>query len=304
MSEEFCDVGRGITLCYETFGDPADPPMLLVMGLATQMIAWPAEFCRELARRGFYVIRFDNRDIGRSTHMDFPPPTPRQLVTSRFAAEQYDLGDLATDAYNLIQELDIEPVHLVGASMGGMIAQTVAARPPESVRSLPSMMSTPGSRRVGQPHPKVYRRFLAARPSDREAAIDAAAEFFAFVGSPAPAQDLDHIRQLIGASLDRDSDRNGSGRQLAAIIKSGNRTPELRTIKAPTLVIHGDKDRLINKSGGKATAKAIKGSKAITIAGMGHDLAAVFLPQITDAIAEHASAADAARGPAEAATQT
>ncbi len=292
MNERFCDVGCGITLCYETFGEKSDPPMLLIMGLATQMIAWPEAFCRDLASRGFFVVRFDNRDIGRSTHLDFPAPGPRQLLRGRFGPEQYDLGDMATDAHNLMSELEIEPAHVVGASMGGMIAQTLAARHPDSVRSLTSIMSTTGSRRVGQPHPRVYRRFLAKRPTEREQAIESAVQFFSFVGSPPPAQDLDHIREMVGMALDRDSDRFGGARQLAAVIKSGNRTPEVRQIAAPTLVIHGDKDRLVNRSGGRATAKAIKGSKSLEIAGMGHDLAAPFLPKITDAIADHAKAAD------------
>jgi pimeloyl-ACP methyl ester carboxylesterase len=157
-------------------------------------------------------------------------------------------------------------------------------------------MSTTGSRRVGQPHPRVYRRFLAARPTEREAAIDAAVAFFSFVGSPPPAQDLEHVRELISLSMDRDQDRFSAARQLGAIIKSGNRTPELRDISAPTLVIHGTKDRLVNRSGGKATAKAIAGSKSVEIEGMGHDLAEVFQGQIIEAIAEHAHAADEARG--------
>jgi pimeloyl-ACP methyl ester carboxylesterase len=297
VNEQFCDVGRGITLCYETFGERGDPPVVLVMGLATQMLAWDDDFCNELAGRGFFVVRFDNRDIGRSTHMDFRAPGPKQLVTRRFGPDQYDLGDMATDTYNLIHELGIEPAHIVGASMGGMIAQTVAARHPDAVRSLTSIMSTTGSRRVGQPAPRVYRRFLSPRPTETEAAIQSAVEFFSFVGSPPPAQDLDGIRAMITTSMERDPDRFGAARQLAAILASGNRTAELHGISAPTIVIHGDKDKLINRSGGKATARAISGAKSVTIHGMGHDLPRVFWDQIIDAIADNAHAADGAGAP-------
>ena len=151
MDERFCDVGRGVTLCYETFGDPSDPPLLLVMGLGMQMVGWHEDFCAELAGRGFHVVRFDNRDAGRSTHFPVRAPTVRQLFARRFAPEQYTLADMAEDAAGLLRELDLAPAHVVGASMGGMIAQTLAARHPESVRSLVSIMSNTGSRFSGQP---------------------------------------------------------------------------------------------------------------------------------------------------------
>src|SRR6266576_2704206 len=145
MPEEFCDVGRGVTLCYEAFGDSDDTPILLIMGLATQMIAWHEDFCAELAERGFYVVRFDNRDIGRSTHLKFRPPTVGQMLRRRFRPEQYTLSDMATDTAGLLRELDIAPAHVVGVSMGGMIGQVLAAEHPEAVRSLISMLSTTGS---------------------------------------------------------------------------------------------------------------------------------------------------------------
>jgi pimeloyl-ACP methyl ester carboxylesterase len=295
MNEQFCDVGRGVTLCYETFGDPENPPVVLIMGLATQMLGWSAEHCRSLAASGFYVVRFDNRDIGRSTHFDFRAPSMGQLVRRRFGPEQYDLGDMADDTLGLMRELRIEPAHVVGASMGGMIAQTVAARHPGAVRSLTSIMSTTGSRRVGQPHPGVYRRFLARRSDDPEQLIEDAVGLFAAIGSPPPNQDLDHIRELIKQSVARAHDPFSSGRQLGAVLKSGNRTAELRRIDIPTLVIHGDKDRLINVSGGRATHRAIRGSQLIVIEGMGHDLPDAFWPRIEAAIVEHAKTADAER---------
>jgi pimeloyl-ACP methyl ester carboxylesterase len=293
MSEQFCDVGRGITLCYETFGRPSDPPMLLIMGLATQMLGWDEEFCRELAAEGFYVVRFDNRDVGHSTHLDTRAPSRGRLVTRRFSSQQYDLGDMAEDANGLLRELGLSPAHVVGASMGGMIAQTLAARHPESVRSLTSIMSSTGSRVRGQPHPSVYRSFLVPRPADRQAHIDSVVSLFSVIGSPPPNQDLDRIRELIVRSVERDPDIWGHTRQLGAILASGNRTREIRSIEAPTLVIHGDRDKLINRSGGRATADAIRGSRRLTIKGMGHDLARAFWPRLIGAIAEHAHAADA-----------
>ena len=168
MSEQFCDVGRGVTLCYETFGDRDDPPILLIMGLATQMIAWHEEFCEQLAERGFYVVRFDNRDIGRSTHFDFSPPGIGQMMRRRVGPEQYTLSDMATDAAVLLRELGISPAHVVGASMGGMIGQVLAAEHPEAVRSLVSIMSTTGSRWHGQPALSVYRFLLRPPPRDRD----------------------------------------------------------------------------------------------------------------------------------------
>jgi pimeloyl-ACP methyl ester carboxylesterase len=287
MSEQFCDVGRGVTLCYETFGERSDPPIVLIMGLATQMIAWNDAYCRSLAERGFYVVRFDNRDIGRSTHFDFRAPSTRQLVSRRFSPEQYDLGDMAEDTRRLIRELELEPAHVVGASMGGMIAQTLAARSPDDVRSLVSIMSTTGSRRFGNASPQVYRSFLAQRPSDPEALIEMAVKFFALIGTPPPNQDLDRIREMTRLSVERNHDRWAGARQLGAILKSGNRTRELRRITAPTLVIHGNKDKLINISGGRATARAIDGAKLLVIDGMGHDLPEAFWPQIRDAIVEN-----------------
>jgi pimeloyl-ACP methyl ester carboxylesterase len=295
MTEEFCDVGRGIELCYERFGDPDDPPMLLVMGLSTQMIAWHDDFCGQLAERGFHVTRFDNRDVGRSTHMDFRPPTTRQLITRRFSDRQYHLSDMADDAAGLLRNLDLAPAHVVGASMGGMIAQTLAGMHPELVRSLTSIMSTTGSRRSGRPAPSVYKYLLRPPPRDREAYIERSAEIFGVVGSPGFEQDLDYVRDRAGRSYDRGHSLAGGGRQLGAILASGDRTRRLREIRVPTLVLHGTRDRLVNVSGGRATARAIPGAKLRLIEGMGHDLPRGAWPQLIDAIAAHAHAVDGAR---------
>ena len=300
MPEEFCDVGRGITLCYETFGDPADPPILLVMGLATQMIAWHDDFCGELADRAFHVVRFDNRDIGRSTHLDFRPPSLGQLVRRRFHPEQYTLSDMAEDTARLLRELEIAPAHVVGASMGGMIAQMLASEHPEAVRSLTSIMSTTGSRFHGQPHYSVYRYLLRPPPRDREGYVERAAEVFGLVGSTGFPRDEQYIRERAARSYDRGFDVAAGGRQLGAITASGNRTAKLGRITAPALVIHGTVDKMIRPSGGRATAKAIPGARLMMIEGMGHDLPRGAWPQIIDAISEHARAADGAQARAAA----
>ncbi len=291
MDERFCDVGRGVTLCYETFGDPSDPPLLLIMGLGMQMVGWHEDFCAELVQRGFYVVRFDNRDAGHSTHFPGRAPKIGQLLTRRFEASQYTLADMAEDTAGLLTALELSPAHVVGASMGGMIAQTLAARHPEHVRSLVSIMSTTGSRFRGQPAAAMYRPLLSPAPAGREEFLAHIERLFTLIGSPGRA-DLEDLRELGALSYDRDRDPSATPRQLAAILASGNRTRELRGITAPTLVIHGTADRLVRPSGGEATARAIPGSRLVRIDGMGHDLPRAFWKQIADDIAEHAHAAD------------
>lgn len=301
MSEQFCDVGRGITLCYETFGDPADPTVLLVMGLGTQMIAWQEDFCGALAERGLHVVRFDNRDIGRSTHVAGSPPTiPQLLVRSRRAA-RYLLSDMAEDAAELLARLDLGPAHVVGASMGGMIGQTLAARHPASVRSLVSIMSNTGSMRSGQAAPRLYPALLRPAPRGREAFIEHMTKVFTAIGSPDLPREMDEIRALAAQSYDRDHDPAGPGRQLGAIIGSGDRTAELRRITAPTLVVHGTADRLVAPSGGRATAAAIPRARLLLIPGMGHDMPRCVWPLMIESIAEHAAHADGERTAAAAA---
>jgi pimeloyl-ACP methyl ester carboxylesterase len=295
MTEQFRDVGRGITLCYEDFGDPDDAPILLVMGLATQMIAWHEDFCTDLAERGFYVVRFDNRDIGRSTHFDFRPPSVAQMVLRRFDSQQYTLSDMAEDAVGLLNELDVSPAHVVGASMGGMIAQQMAAEHPEAVRSLTSIMATTGNRWRGQPTLAVYRYLLRPPPRDREGYIERSAEVFGLVGSTGFDRDEQYVRDRAARSYDRGYDIRAGARQLGAIIASGDRSKSLANITAPTLVMHGTVDKMVRPSGGRATAKAIPGARLKMIEGMGHDLPRGAWPQLIDAISEHARAADGAR---------
>jgi pimeloyl-ACP methyl ester carboxylesterase len=291
MAEQFCDVGDDITLCYETFGDPADETALLVMGLGTQMIAWQEDFCRDLAVRGFHVVRFDNRDIGHSTHLDGPPPTVRQLLLRSRGAAHYKLSDMAEDAAGLLRELDLSPAHVIGASMGGMIAQTLAARHPKRVRSLTSIMSNTGNIRNGQPALKLYPFFLRRPSIGREQYVAHFERLFAAIGSTGLPREPQEIRELATLSYERDHDPAGAGRQLAAIIASGDRTSELRRIVAPTLVVHGTADPLVRPSGGRATAKAIAGAKLLSIEGMGHDMPRAIWRQLIDAIAENAARA-------------
>jgi pimeloyl-ACP methyl ester carboxylesterase len=294
MAEQFRDVGRGISLCYETFGDPADPPILLIMGLATQMIAWPNEFCEGLAGRGFYVVRFDNRDSGRSTRVPGDPPPVGQLLTRRIDPVLYTLTDMAGDAAALLRELEIAPAHVVGVSMGGMIAQTLAAEYPDSVRSLVSIMSTTGNRWKGQPAFGIYRFLLRRAPSDRDAFIDYLATLFHAIGSPGFPRDEQRVREIAALSYDRGHDPSSSGRQLGAIVASGDRTAELHRVAVPTLVIHGTRDKMVRASGGRATARAIPGARLMMVEGMGHDLPEGAWPLLIDAISSHAKAADEA----------
>jgi pimeloyl-ACP methyl ester carboxylesterase len=292
MHEQFADVGD-IRLCYETFGERGSTPMLLVMGLGTQMLAWHEDFCGGLADRGFFVIRYDNRDVGRSTHFeDVPPPRPSELLRRRIRRPAYTLNDMADDATGLLDALGLANANVVGASMGGMIAQTVAGRHPARVRSLTSIMSTTGNRWRGQPALRIYPYLLARPPRTKEEGVERIARLFRVIGSPGFDRDEDELRAMAALAWDRDSSRTGTARQLAAIIASGDRTPDVRRISAPTLVIHGTNDRMVRPSGGRATARAIANSRLMLVRGMGHDLPRAVWPRLIGAIAEHAARAD------------
>lgn len=259
-----------VELAYETFGDPTDVPLLLVMGLGTQMIAWPDQMCRELAAAGHHVIRYDNRDVGLSTHVDAPVPSNLDLVLRRGGA--YTVSDMAGDAVGLLDALDVESAHMVGASMGGFISQTVAIEHPRRVRSLTLVMTSTGSRRVGRPTPRIAARMAARQPaSSREAAVEESVETYRLIGSPEHI-DEELVRELAGRAYDRAYDPAGTKRQLAAIMRQPNRTRDLRRISVPTLVVHGLHDPLVDASGGIALAKTIPGATFVGHAGMGHDL--------------------------------
>jgi len=292
MAEQLARVSPEIELCYETFGDPADEPVLLVMGLATQMIAWQEDFCEELAGRGFHVIRFDNRDCGRSTQLaDHRPPTLGHLLRRRRDAAAYSLADMAGDAVGLLDHLGIDRAHVVGASMGGMIAQTIAIRFPERVRSLVSIMSNTGGRFSGQPAFKVYPVFLKQAPKDRAGFIEHTIRLYDAIGSPGFERDDAEMRELFEREYDRGVSAAASGRQLMAILADRDRAPQLRRLDVPALVIHGTADKLVAISGGRRTAKAIPDARMLEIDGMGHDLPRGAWPQIIDGIAETAARA-------------
>jgi pimeloyl-ACP methyl ester carboxylesterase len=287
VNEQFAELGD-ITLCYEAFGNAENPTLLLIMGLATQMIGWNDEFCQLLADEGFHVVRFDNRDSGRSTHVKAKAPTIGQLARRSKKAASYTLDDMAHDVVGLLDHLGVDRAHICGASMGGMIAQTVAIRHPERVLSLVSIMSNTGARLSGQPALAVYPVLLKAAPTEREAFAEHVAGVFEKVGSPGFESDPDGVRDLARLSFDRGRDPAGPGRQLAAIIASPGRGKDLRSVSAPTLVIHGKADKLVRPSGGRATARKIPGARLLEIEGMGHDLPRGAWRQMIDAIADNA----------------
>jgi pimeloyl-ACP methyl ester carboxylesterase len=297
-AERLLDVGRGIELCCETFGDRSDPPLLLIMGLGLQMLHWPPGFIAQLVQRGHYVVRFDNRDRGRSTHTKVPPPSRTRLLTRRFGPDQYTLDDMALDTVGLLDALELDSAHLVGVSMGGMIAQTVAATHPSRVRSLTSIMSSTGSRRAGQPKPHVLPVLLKPAPRDQAGYVEHMLAVLTAIGAPGDVLDSPEGRAFLAHTHKRDPDVRGTGRQLAAILASGDRTKRLHGITAPTLVIHGDRDPLITSSGGRATAKAIPGARLMLVPGMGHGLPERLWPLLVDAIAEHVAAAERRAAPA------
>lgn len=277
-SVRYADVGQ-VRLAYETFGDPADPALLLVMGQGAQMLVWPDGFCAGLAARGHHVVRFDNRDAGLSTHLSGWAP--------------YALSDLAGDTVRLLDALGIASAHLVGISMGGMIAQVVAIGHPERVRSLTCIASSTGSRRVGRPHARLLRRLPVRRvAADRSQAGELFARVLTAIGSPAYPVDPAQLREVGARAYDRAFDPRGGLRQLVAVVRAPDRRPALRRVRVPTLVVHGDRDPLVDVSGGRAVADAVPGARFVTVLGMGHDLPREVWPLLTDEITALATRAD------------
>jgi pimeloyl-ACP methyl ester carboxylesterase len=282
--EQFARVGE-IELAYETFGDPADAPVLMIQGIGAQMIYWPEGLCELLAESGYRVIRFDNRDAGHSTKLDGRRAPPlRRVLEGDHSGVPYLLQDMAADSVGLLGVLGIERAHVVGASMGGMIAQRVAIDFPERVLSLASIMSTTGDRAVGQATADGTRVLLTPPPPERSAYIDWFVAARRVIGSADHLFDEDATRRLAGRAYDRGVFSAGTMRQFAAILASPDRTPELAAIAAPTVVIHGERDALIGISGGRATAAAIPGAELVVIEDMGHDLPAGAWEAIADAL--------------------
>ena len=276
---------NGVTLAWEAFGSPTDPAVLLVMGLGAQMLIWPDGFCRALADAGRYVVRFDNRDVGLSSPMSGTPDIAAAMGGD-YSSASYRLEDMADDTAGLLDALGLAPVHLVGASMGGMIAQTLTIRHPKVVRTLTSIMSTtsPG---VGGGTQAAMGVLMMPAATTREEAGDRSVQVLSVIGSPAYPLFEPAVREVAGRCFDRAHDPLSGARQLLAIWASGDRTAALAEVTAPTLVIHGVDDPLVQIAGGRATAAAIPGAELVEIAGMGHDLPPQLWGELVTRIAAH-----------------
>jgi pimeloyl-ACP methyl ester carboxylesterase len=289
---------NGIDICYEIFGDAGAEPLLLIMGLGAQMVIWDDEFCERLAARGFRVIRFDNRDIGQSSKLHGGRRlTPFELLKLRFfhipVSAPYKLLDMAKDTVGLMDALDIKSAHLVGASMGGMIAQEIALSFPQHVRSLTSIMSTTGNPRIPPPTREVAMLLMAPPPKTKDEYVKRFQRTWKLLRAGSFPEDEARDVALAERCFARGLNPAGVGRQLRAILASGSRKPRLHAVKAPTLVIHGTVDPLVHPAGGRDTAESIPNAKLLMIERMGHAIPIPMWPEIIDAIADHAHGASA-----------
>jgi len=279
-------VSPGVELCYQTFGDPAADPLLLVMGLGGPMTWWDPSFCRLLAESGFFVIRYDNRDTGRSSRGT--GRVSRGMLVQAFLGRPvrppYTLADLAQDGFGLLDHLGIESAHVVGVSMGGMIAQTMAITQPARVRSLVSIMSTTGRRTVGWLDPKLMPMMLGRRGNTLEEYLEASVKGAAAIGSPSYVEDEDAARARARETWDRGINPAGVMRHMMAVLTQPNRARALHSLRMPATVIHGMNDRMVHVSGGRATAQAIPDAQLLLIPGMGHDLPPALFETFRDAI--------------------
>ncbi len=281
---------NGLELEYDTFGDTSGVPVLLVMGLGTQMIAWDEEFCEALVERGHHVVRFDNRDVGLSQKMEGEPPSLLEIIPKVLAGEKvevpYSLDDMADDAIGVLDALNIDSAHVVGASMGGMIVQALALKARDRARSMTSIMSTTGRRDLPQATPEAMARLMTPPPTEREAMIEHGLATQRVIGSPGFEFDEARLRERFGRAFDRCFFPKGSARQSAAIATAPPRDEALRALALPTLVIHGDSDALVPLEGGLDTHASIANSELMVIDGMGHDLPKPAWPQIIDGISK------------------
>lgn len=278
---------NGVQLAYETFGDPSDPTILLIMGLGAQMVSWDEVICEHFVDRGFHVIRFDNRDVGESTWLDTPD---LDIPTAMMAAlggdpshAPYTLSDMADDAVAVLDHLGIAQAHVVGASMGGMIAQTLTIEHADRVLSLTSIMSTTGEPTVGTPDDDLLNALIVERPTDPDAAVEFGIELSRAISSPVHF-DEEHARQRVQRELSRGINPLAVPRQLLAIFASGSRAEELASIEVPTLVVHGRMDRLVAPSGGERTAELVPGAELVLIDDMAHDIPAVHVESVVDRV--------------------
>jgi pimeloyl-ACP methyl ester carboxylesterase len=285
-AELFAPVSPGIQLCYQTYGDPDDEPLLLVMGLGGPMTWWDPELCSSLAEAGFFVVRYDNRDTGRSTRLE-GRVTRRALVKAflgRRGSALYTLDDMAGDAFGLMDHLGWTSAHIAGVSMGGMIVQTMALAQPRRVRSMTSIMSTLGRRSVGWQHPALLPMLIAERKAGRAAYVESSAKLWQVIGSPAYPQDDAKVRSRAEETFDRGVSASGVMRQMLAILNQPNRSRALASLRMPTAVVHGTADKMVHISGGRATARAIPGAELLVVDGMGHDLPPELFGTFTDVI--------------------
>ena len=288
---------NGIEIEYETFGDRGARPLLLIMGLGAQLVLWEKEFCTDLVERGHFVIRYDNRDVGLSTKLE-QAGAPNVLEVMQAAAAgrpveaPYTLDEMADDAAGLLDTLDLDSAHVVGASMGGMIAQTLVLRHAERVRSLTSIMSSTGNPALPPPKPEPLQALMQPRVEERESAIEQAVSLQRLIGGTGFPFDAERTRRLAALSYDRSFYPVGLARQIAAIMASGNRRPALASVEAPTLIIHGDADPLVPLEAGRDTAQAIPGAELLVIEGMGHELPPQVWPRIIEAVSRHTEKAE------------
>lgn len=284
---------NGIEIVYDTFGEPTAPPLLLVSGLGGQMIGWDEEFCSELAAQGYWVIRFDNRDVGLSTRLDHLgiPDIPAIMQAQRagkMIKPPYLLRDMADDAVGLLDALGIESSHIVGVSMGGMIVQEMIIHHPERVLTMTSIMSSTGNPDLPPPKPEAMAILMEPAPEGRKDCIESSVRASQVLNGPGFPLDVDRVRRKAGLAFDRGLSPAGTSRQLAAILGSGSRKDALKSVTVPTLVIHGDADPLVPVEGGIDTAEAIAGAELLIIEEMGHDLPPTVWDQVRGAIVKHA----------------